>query len=322
MVRWYPIFQRSDQEKLVPTYHLFAARIDTYPAKRNQNDCASCLTASEKRKAVKVRSTLPAEHLMYLSSAQRFNYKRTTRTELFIIWVYDMRKSSQKCISFFAFNSKGTIRAVPCGKWSCEVCRKKNAQMWGWRAQIHIDNATHTYWCWTFTLGSKYKTRKQGYESLKRLWDNLRTVIRRNYSKSPSGATIKWTYLAFVEEQPKKRKMPHFHILTNIPSPYRIKDWAVFLGFGFEAYEDEVVGKQAARYVSKYVSKGGTDMPRGFRRVRSSQNWAKLPPFIGDRLIVKRNSESITDYLLRVADTTDTEIQDLWDRWRVAHEID
>lgn len=227
-----------------------------------------------------------------------------------------------KCIAFYGFTGLGKIRAVPCGKWSCEVCRKHNAKMWAWRARIQIDGSTETFWCWTFTLGSKYKTPRQGYEALKKLWNALRMNMQRHYCKDGTGKKLKWTYMAFVEIQPKKRKMPHFHILTNIPAPYRIKDFAVHNGFGHQAKSDEIDSQKAAYYVTKYTSKGDPNMPTKFRRVRTSQNWAKLPPYVGDKLYVKSRNETITAFLLRVADETDTSIDDLWEQWQWAQEMD
>lgn len=128
--------------------------------------------------------------------------------------------------------------------------------------------------------------------------------------------------MAFVETQTKKRKMPHFHIITNIRAPYRIKDFAVHNGFGHQAYEDEITSKKAAYYVSKYVSKGDPAMPKSFRRVRTSQSWAKLPPYATNRLLVKSNKESITDFIFRVANETGKSPDDLWEQWKWAHEMD
>jgi len=127
-------------------------------------------------------------------------------------------------------------------------------------------------------------------------------------------------YMAFVEAQPKKRKMPHFHIITNVPAPYRIKDFAVHNGFGHQAKQDEITSQKAAYYVAKYVSKGDPNMPKKFRRVRTSQSWAKLPPYIGEKLYVKSRHETITDYLIRVSEATDKSIDELWDVWQWAHE--
>ena len=193
--------------------------------------------------------------------------------------------------------------------------------MWAWRARLQLDSTQDTYYVWTFTLGSKYKLPQQGYAALPKLWDNLRKVVQRWYARSTGNKAFRWVYMAFVEAQPKKRKMPHFHIITNVPVPYRIKDFAVHNGFGHQAKQDEITSKKAAYYVSKYVSKGDANMPKKFRRVRTSQAWAKLPPYAGNKLYVKSRSETITAFLIRVADATDRSIDDLWDQWQWAHEM-
>ena len=194
--------------------------------------------------------------------------------------------------------------------------------MWAWRARLQLDAATETYWVWTLTLGKAYKRPKQGYEALPKLWNNLRTVVQRWYAKKTANKAFKWVYMAFVEAQPKKRKMPHFHIITNVPAPYRIKDFAVHNGFGYMAVEDEITSKQAAYYVSKYVSKGDPNMPKKFRRVRTSQNWAKLPPYVGTKLFVRSRAETITDFLIRVSNATGKDLDDLWEQWQFAQEMD
>jgi len=233
-----------------------------------------------------------------------------------------MKRKKQNCIVFYAFDSEGKIKGVSCGKWSCEYCRKDLARMWSWRARIEVGDAQKTYWCWTLTLGGNYKTRQQGYAALKTLWDNLRKHIQRKLTKLDENKGKKWTYLAFVEEQPKQRKMPHFHILTNFKAPYRIKDFAVHHGFGFEATEKRVDGVQAANYVSKYTSKGDPNMPKNFRRVRASQNWAKLPAYEGGKLYVKSKNENLTHYLLRVEAATGIGVEFLYEQWKLMHEID
>jgi len=187
---------------------------------------------------------------------------------------------------------------------------------------LQIEDTSEVYVCWTLTLGSQYKTRQQGYAALKKLWDSLRKVVQRKLLKLPSNQGKKWTYLAFVEEQPKNRKMPHFHILTNIAAPYRIKDFAVHNGFGHQATEKPVDSRKAAYYVTKYTSKGDPNMPKSFRRVRASQNWKKLPPYEGDKLIVKSKNEFLSDYLLRVSAATDIAIEYLYEQWKLFNEID
>ena len=233
-----------------------------------------------------------------------------------------MSKKAGRCIAFYAFNSTGKITPVPCGKWSCEHCAKDNARMWAWRVRLQLDNDDRQYYFWTFTLGSKYKNAKQGFTALPRLWDGLRKAIVRHIQKSTGGMVKKWTYCAFVEGQTKRGNMPHFHVLSSIPSPYRIKDFAVHQGFGYQAKQEKIEGTRAQNYVAKYVSKGNADMPKNFRRCRVSQDWSKLPPYQGSTLYVKSKSESITAFLIRVSDQTGKDIDDLWEQWQWAHEID
>lgn len=215
------------------------------------------------------------------------------------------------CPALVAFNSRGIVVGVKCGLWSCPTCRQHNSRMWAWRARLQIENDNKTtYYFWTFTLGSAYKTAKAGFRAIPKLWDNIRRAVQ----KREKG----WIYLAFVEGQGRRGNMPHFHVLSNKPAPYRIKDFAVHNGFGYQAKEKPVESIEAAGYVSKYVSKGMPDAPRNFRRCRPSQKWAKLPPYEGDPLLVKSRKESLTDYLLRVNQASGVDIDELYNRWRTA----
>lgn len=109
--------------------------------------------------------------------------------------------------------------------------------------------------------------------------------------------------------------MPHFHVISMQKSPVRLKDLAMYSGFGYEAKEDKINGHKAASYCAKYASKQNPNTPKGFRRVRASRDWAKLPPFSADPLIVKTREETTTDYLLRVHEKTGRDLQSLVDAW-------
>jgi len=211
------------------------------------------------------------------------------------------------CGDLHAFRVDGTVVIVFCGKWSCKRCAKVNANLWAWRVRLYIGETGNGAWFWTFTLGSKYRTRKAGYEALPKLWDTLRKELQRRFGK--------WEYCAFVEGQPKRSGMPHFHVISFIKSPIRIKDMAVHVGFGHQAYEEPVSDKKAGFYVAKYASKSDSHMPGGFRRVRTSRGWPKLPPYHGTRFIVKSANESLADYLLRVAEISGVDPDVLERRW-------
>ncbi len=211
------------------------------------------------------------------------------------------------CGDLHAFKHDGTVVTVYCGKWSCKRCSKVNANRWAWRVRLYIGERGETAWFWTFTLGISYRTRKSGYLALPRLWDTLRKELQRQFGK--------WQYCAFVEGQPHRGSMPHFHVISLVKSPRRIKDLAVHVGFGHQAYEEPVNDKKAAHYVAKYASKTDAQMPTGFRRVRTSRGWPKLPPYHGERYMVKSSLETLADYLLRVSDVSGIEPEILERRW-------
>lgn len=219
-----------------------------------------------------------------------------------------------KCPAFYAFNGNGICVPVPCGQWSCPHCAKHLARLWAWRAKLQVQGCEgQTYWFWTLTLRGKYHTRAAGFKALPKLWDRFRKAVQR--ALKAKGIPGKWEYLAFVEGQPQRQYMPHFHILSSHKSPRRLKDMAMYAGFGYQAKEKPVNSQKAMYYVAKYASKQAQETPKKFRRVRASQNWAKLPAFEGDPLFVKAYDETLTNYLQRVNDATGVDIDTLKDRW-------
>jgi len=169
-------------------------------------------------------------------------------------------------------------------------------------------------------MGSNYTDVKKAYADLKKLWDRLRQTVKRDYVRKYNFKAFTWMYMAFVEGQPKRHYMPHFHILSPFPAPERIKDFAVRCGFGFIADEREINGKGAAAYVAKYASKGAGAIPKNFRRVRSSQDWAKLPDVDSNLLFVKGKSEFVSDYLIRVHEATGVPMESLYSNWIRVHQ--
>lgn len=219
-----------------------------------------------------------------------------------------------KCVRLLAFTAEGQVAPLPCGQWSCPHCAKELARLWAWRARLHLEaHSDAPAFFWTFTLRPSIKTPEAGYAALPRLWDNLRQDVRR--------ATGHWSYLAFVEGHPQRSWIPHFHAISMSKAPVRIKDLAMYAGFGWRATESLINSGKAAAYVAKYASKVNPATPKGFRRVRCSQDWAKLPDFTGDPLIVKSRNETTTHYLLRVNEVSGVPIDDLREEWDAMHEL-
>lgn len=208
------------------------------------------------------------------------------------------RKQGIKCPQFIAFNNKGVCVAIKCGQWTCPDCAKTLAKKWSWRVQIHINKQKRKRaYFWTLTLSPKIQSRSFAYKILPKLWDALRKIVQRAIMR-------KWEYCAFVEAHPKRNGIPHFHIISLTAAPKRIKDLAVQAGFGYMADERKINSGKAAAYVAKYASKIDADMPKGFRRVRTSQGWSKLPEMDDAGIIIQKKGEFLSDYLLRVANET------------------
>lgn len=215
-----------------------------------------------------------------------------------------------------AFTKAGTAKLLYCGLWSCRICRKQNAQEWANDARHCIRHAPMKWGkprFWTLTLPSRFKSAAQGYEEIKRLWGNMRKALERDQGKFP--------YLAFVEGQPKRGGMPHFHIIiyAHVPKRYQrrreaeknIKDFAVHIGFGHQATDEKITSGKAANYVAKYVSKATPGMPKYFRRVRASQDWIRKPKPQKQQWLVRAIGESVEAYLLRVEAESNRSIDDL-----------
>ena len=152
-----------------------------------------------------------------------------------------------------------------------------------------------------------YIRARDAYEDIPTMFDSLRKYLKRERGD--------WTYLAFVEGQPHRGGMPHFHIISMLKSPYRLKDLAYHYGFGYQAKEIKIESPQAAQYVAKYASKGDKSIPKGFRRVRASQDWEKLPPCLRSPYIIAAKDEDIAHYLIRVTEQTHLSLDQASQRW-------
>jgi len=219
-----------------------------------------------------------------------------------------------KCPTMRAFNTEGRVQNVYCGQWGCKRCSKIKARLWAWRVRLTINGSTQTWYFWTLTLRRKYHTAEAGYAALPRLWDNLRKSIQRKQQK--------FSYVAFVEGQPKRGDMPHFHVITNVKPWRRIKDIAMKAGFGYEAKSVVVTGPKAGSYVAKYATKQNPHTPKGFRRVRASRDIAKLPDYEGVGIIPPSRDEKTWEYIDRVSDATGIDHETLYERWNLDNEVD
>jgi hypothetical protein len=215
-------------------------------------------------------------------------------------------QNEPKCPTDCAFRATDG-QAVPllCGSWNCRLCSLKKAAHWAKIARFGIETLDSQSWFWTLTMSNKVRTRARAFERLPTMWNSFRMSIQRH--------TPFWLYVAFVEGQPQRGYMPHFHILSSVPSYARLKDIAVAAGFGIQAKEIQITTEGAAAYVAKYASKQGWDAPKKFRRVRASKAWPRPPEEPKDPYIVKYKRESVTAYLMRVSQATKRDLGSLYE---------
>ncbi len=207
-----------------------------------------------------------------------------------------------------AFNTAGEIVVLPCNQWKCPYCQKILAWQWASRVRYGIALWPLSAYHWTLTVPGEIFTPDYAFEVVTAAWDNLRKHCQR---KMPY-----FHYAAFVELHPNRVGIAHLHIITLHWSIGRLKDMAHHAGFGYEADETTVSGSLAAYYVSKYTSKQGKDMPKGYRRVRLSQSWPKLPSLPSDTPVLPiRTKESLPEYFLRVHETSQVLPSELQRRW-------
>lgn len=198
---------------------------------------------------------------------------------------------------------------MACDNWNCVECSRAIAWRWAERVRYGISLwPLRDAYFWTLTLPAWIHFPKTGFRILPDVWDHFRRTIQKTYPH--------WQYAAFVECHPHRAFIPHFHVISLAAAPRRLKDLAAVSGFGYQAWDVQITSKQAAGYVTKYASKQGYVMPRGFRRVRISHAWPKLPsPEYNKRVYPMQNRESVKAYLHRVAGLTGKSYTDLLSIW-------
>lgn len=161
-----------------------------------------------------------------------------------------------------------------CKLWRCEDCAKINADLWIMRATY----ATHLLIeqgkpldMVTITSHERLSP-DQTIRILPHAWDKLRKRASREVGKLD--------YLAIPERHEDFRVHIHALVLCQLGKRWW-KDNARACGLGYMAEDKPVYSAHGAGfYVGKYLTKQLKDScwAKGFRRIRTSQNFPKLPP--------------------------------------------
>lgn len=185
---------------------------------------------------------------------------------------------------FGKVNAKQWILVRPdCGLWSCPYCAEKMARRWIFRIKTACA-------LWkkqglpvsfiTLTSHRKLKTRDATIKVLPSAWNKLQARARR--------ANEYDFFYVLVPEQHQDGRV-HMHLLATNSLPERwYKDTCASCGLGYQVKVIPIENEgQAAGYVAKYLLKASQDeWPKGFRRVRTSQNFPEITPNSNDDAIL------------------------------------
>lgn len=251
----------------------------------------------------------------------------TSQTSLRKRKVKNDRKDKQtydECLNnapYFAYQIEGKRWGVVqgcCNDWNCPRCGQQRAREEYGRIVSGARQLakTHELFFLTITCRGKelsHEDAENGYLG----WTNTLLTRLRTSAKR---ASVAWYYASVTERQ--KRQHPHTHFITTycphdaIPiekgapkyfyttgETYTAKHntlqteyveracYECGLGWQYDLSRVESV-EAGSRYVSKYLFKEtifSDKWPKGWRRVRYSQNWPKLPEVKGDAFILLSN---------------------------------
>lgn len=133
---------------------------------------------------------------------------------------------------------------MACGRWDCPDCRSKKSK----KIQSFIKSRfkRKSMYMLTFTFFQS-KSVIETWAGVGKAWNRFASYVR--------GSTGKFDYIRILEPH-KKGGYPHMHVLT---STFVAKKKAVELitkhGFGWNFSSKKISLENAARYVSKYLSK-------------------------------------------------------------------
>jgi len=220
--------------------------------------------------------------------------------------IYDECKNNAPCFAYKIEGKKWGVVQGCCNDWNCPRCGQQRAREEYGRIVAgarEISKANQLY-LFTITCRGREMTYEQAEAGYLSWTNNLLTRLRTAFKRSGG----LWAYASVTERQ--GRKHPHSHYITTYcPTDTRwVKKgegkYFFTTGQTFLAKHDTLqseyleracvecgLGNQydisrlesveaGSRYAAKYLFKASvfeTIWPKGWRRVRYSNNWPKLP---------------------------------------------
>lgn len=176
------------------------------------------------------------------------HYNRTTPTKL----VYDCREQYP---NFFLQADDGTTINFRCKTWRCKTCYPNNMKKQKYKVMALAERFKMRFY-WVLTIPQDMPLY-ESWDYIQDCWNKFLIVIRRKYGKK----------LDFIRvNEAHKSGYPHINFLTNryINVRWLRKQWQS-LGGGYRNRVEYVSIKRVAAYLSKYLSKVGCHLPKGYR---------------------------------------------------------
>jgi len=229
--------------------------------------------------------------------------------------IYDECKNNAPLFAYQISGKKWGVVQGCCNDWNCPRCGQQRAREEYGRIVAGAREISKTYPLYFFTItcrGKEMSLDEAENNYLK--WTN-RLLSRLRVSTKRAGG--KWFYASVTERQ--ERLHPHSHYITTYCPPDGIlvkkgqtkrfyqgqppitathdtlQSEVVELactecGLGYQYDLSRVESVEAgSRYMAKYLFKAGifeTVWPKGWKRVRYSNNWPKLPKVSTDAFIL------------------------------------
>lgn len=165
-----------------------------------------------------------------------------------------------------------------CNSWDCEYCFQDKKENWIYQASRGATVLTSGGADLQFvTLTSRgYATPHASLYFFGKNWPKLRKRAASLTEAWYSSTGIRWAYFLVPERHESGVLHAHLIAATHLNGKRWWKNAAYASGFGYQVDVVEMVDPKAcAGYVAKYLHKdaGGLPWPKGFMRVRHSQNW-------------------------------------------------
>jgi hypothetical protein len=259
-------------------------------------------------------------YLDLFSTSQTSSNKRIGKKSKESIGIYD------ECLNnapFFAYQIQGKKYGIVqgcCNDWNCPRCGQQRAREEYGRIVSGAREIAETHKLYFFTITCRGSDCTiEDAETNYIVWTNRLLTRLRTEAKR---ADKEWFYASVTERQ--ERLHPHSHFITTYcPSDacfiaegenkhyitsgetfpakhdtlqsFRLEQACVECGLGRQYDISPVESVEAgSRYMAKYLFKETiftTKWPKGWRRVRYSQNWPKLPEVKGEAFVLLQKTD-------------------------------